>query len=126
MGLQPDTLVFDCAAPIAVATFWAAALGYELDPTSAEDDAFIGDPSGRTAGIFFQEVPESKVVKNRVHLDLRPGDSMEAHVGRMRDVGATTLRYVEQNQFWTVMADVEGNEFCVLMGRRTAPRSTER
>jgi glyoxalase superfamily protein len=123
MGLAPDTLTFDCADPVAVATFWAAALGYDLvDPDPA--GAYIADPSGQTRGIFFQPVPEPKTAKNRVHLDLRPSGTMREEVDRLRLLGATELDLVEkdasavdgQSTFWTVMEDVEGNEFCVLRG----------
>ena len=123
MGLAPDTLTFDCGDPVRVATFWAAAMGYDLvDPDPA--GAYIADPSGQTRGIFFQQVPEPKTAKNRVHLDLRPSGTMREEVDRLRWLGATEIDYVEeqasvvdgQSTFWTVMEDVEGNEFCVLRG----------
>ena len=123
MGLTPDTLTFDTSDPVRVATFWAAALGYDLvDPDP--DGAYIADPSGQTRGIFFQPVPESKIAKNRVHLDLRPTGTMREEVFRLSALGATTVGFVEkessavdgQSTFWTVMQDVEGNEFCVLRG----------
>ena len=123
MGLAPDTLTFDTGDPVRVATFWAAALGYDLvDPDPA--GAYIADPSGQTRGIFFQPVPEPKTAKNRVHLDLRPSGTMREEVDRLRRLGATELDLVEkdasavdgQPTFWTVMEDVEGNEFCVLRG----------
>ncbi|HEV8089773.1 MAG TPA: VOC family protein [Actinomycetota bacterium] len=123
MGLAPDTLTFDTGDPVRVATFWAAALGYDLvDPDPA--GAYIADPSGQTRGIFFQPVPEPKTAKNRVHLDLRPSGTMREEVDRLRLLGATELDLVEkdasavdgQPTFWTVMQDVEGNEFCVLRG----------
>ena len=123
MGLAPDTLTFDTGDPVRVATFWAAALGYDLvDPDPA--GAYIADPSGQTRGIFFQPVPEPKTAKNRVHLDLRPSGTMREEVDRLRRLGATELDLVEkdasavdgQPTFWTVMQDVEGNEFCVLRG----------
>ena len=123
MGLAPDTLTFDTGDPVRVATFWAAALGYDLvDP--GPDGAYIADPSGQTRGIFFQPVPEPKKVKNRVHLDLRPTGTMREEVFRLAALGATSVGYVEkeasavdgQSTFWTVMQDVEGNEFCVLRG----------
>ncbi|HEY7476615.1 MAG TPA: VOC family protein, partial [Actinomycetota bacterium] len=115
-----------CADPARVASFWAGALGYTLvdaDPGGAYD----ADPSGRVRGLFFQPVPEPKTVKNRVHLDLRAPDTMAAEVERIGALGATQLRYVEEGAgWWTVMADPEGNEFCVLRGageggRRTTP-----
>jgi len=123
VGLAPDTLTFDTGDPVRVATFWAAALGYDLvDPDPA--GAYIADPSGQTRGIFFQPVPEPKTAKNRVHLDLRPSGTMREEVDRLRWLGATELDLVEkdasavdgQSTFWTVMEDVEGNEFCVLRG----------
>jgi hypothetical protein len=123
VGLTPDTLTFDTGDPVRVATFWAAALGYDLvDPDP--EGAYIADPSGKTRGIFFQPVPEPKAVKNRVHLDLRPTGTMRDEVFRLAALGATTVGFVEmeasavdgQSTFWTVMQDVEGNEFCVLRG----------
>jgi len=123
VGLAPDTLTFDTGDPVRVATFWAAALGYDLvDPNPA--GAYIADPSGQTRGIFVQPVPEPKTAKNRVHLDLRPSGTMREEVDRLRRLGATELDLVEkdasavdgQPTFWTVMQDVEGNEFCVLRG----------
>src|SRR5262245_32488126 len=80
VGLAPDTLTFDCADPVAVATFWAAAMGYEVDPDSDQGGAFIGDPSRATRGMFFQPVPEPKTAKNRVHLDVRPSGTMQEEV----------------------------------------------
>jgi hypothetical protein len=123
VGLAPDTLTFDTSDPVRVATFWAAALGYDLvDPDP--EGASIADPSGRTRGIFFQPVPEPKTAKNRVHLDLRPTGAMRDEVDRLLGLGATEVEFVEkpasavdgQSTFWTVMEDVEGNEFCVLRG----------
>ena len=116
MGLTPDTLVFDCADPVAVATFWAAALGYELAVADPEDSHIV-DPSGHTQGIFFQRVPEPKTVKNRMHLDVRPTGSMQQEVDRLLELGATVRGFIEvEGSFWTQMRDVEGNEFCVLRG----------
>jgi Glyoxalase-like domain len=123
MGLAPDTLTFDCADPVAVATFWAAALGFDLADADP-DGAYIADPTGVTRGIFFQPVPEAKTAKNRVHLDVRPTGTMQEEVDRLVGLGATVRGYIEkqasivdgQSTFWTQMRDVEGNEFCVLRG----------
>jgi predicted enzyme related to lactoylglutathione lyase len=126
VAAAPDTLSFDCADPVRVAAFWAAALGHELVDPDAEL-TFVRDPSGRSRGAFFQRVPEPKVVKNRVHLDLRPAGAMADEVARLDGLGATVVRVVqERDTSWTVMGDVEGNEFCVLRGagegaRREAP-----
>jgi len=116
MALGFDALTIDCADPRRVAEFWAAVLGYEV--AEIEDDAsWIRDPAGRGWPLLFLVVPEGKTVKNRLHLDLRPTDSMAKEVERATALGATTYRYVEEHgSFWTVMLDPEGNEFCVLRG----------
>jgi predicted enzyme related to lactoylglutathione lyase len=116
-----DTVTFDCADPRLLAEFWAASLGWEVDEGDEEPDASI-KPAGTTdetpwQGLYFQKVPEGKVVKNRVHLDLRPLDSMAAEVERSIALGATVQRRVDvEDSFWTVMLDPEGNEFCILRG----------
>ena len=117
MSLGFDKVTFDCADVIAMARFWAAALDWEVDPDSEPDGAAINDPSGRSGGFYFQPVPESKVAKNRVHIDLRPSGSMAAEVARLEQLGATIQGRVDEGgSFWTVMLDPEGNELCVLRG----------
>ncbi len=119
MALFPDTLTFDCADTLRVATFWGGALGFgsDRDADDPDDGVLLVDSSTRTRGVYFsfQTVPEPKVVKNRVHLDLRPATTMAEEVARLGDLGATQIRYVaEGHGSWTVMGDPEGNEFCVL------------
>jgi predicted enzyme related to lactoylglutathione lyase len=115
-----DTLTFDCADPVRLADFWAASLGWEVGDVD-EEDAFVS-PAGTQddtpwQGLLFQKVPEGKVVKNRLHLDLRPEDSMAAEVERSVALGATVQARVDvEGSFWTVMLDPEGNEFCILRG----------
>ena len=119
-----DTLTFDAADPLHLAAFWGAALGFELDEDSDGEGAYLADPSVRTRVIFFQRVPEAKTAKHRLLIDLRPSGSMREEVERLRGLGATGDEVVEipasavdgQSTFWTVMADPEGNEFCVLRG----------
>ena len=116
MALSVETLTWDCRAPEAIGTFWAAALGYELADLD-EEGAEIRDPTNVGWPILFQVVPEGKSVKNRLHLDLRPANSMAEEKERVLALGARELRYVaEGGSFWTVMLDPEGNEFCVLRG----------
>ena len=116
MGSTIDTLTIDCADPTRVAAFWCSALGYEL-VESDDEVAEIRDPSGAGWPLLFQMVPEGKSVKNRLHLDIRASASMAAEVDRLKGFGATEQRFVEEGgSFWTVMLDVEGNEFCVLRG----------
>jgi predicted enzyme related to lactoylglutathione lyase len=115
VALRPDALVFDTRDPMVEAIFWAGALGFDVDPDSDATDAHISDPSARTSGAFFQRVPEPKVVKNRVHLDLRPTTTMAEEVERLRHLGAAPIRFVDEGHgSWAVMGDPEGNEFCVL------------
>jgi predicted enzyme related to lactoylglutathione lyase len=115
---QLDKVTFDCADPGPLADFWARSLGWEVD--DVDDEGAIIRPARTTdetpwQGVYFQKVPEGKVVKNRVHLDLRPLDSMSAEVGRSVALGATVQgRVDEEGSFWTVMLDPEGNEFCVM------------
>jgi predicted enzyme related to lactoylglutathione lyase len=117
VAVELDTLTFDTASPLRVGAFWAEVLGFELDPDSDEEGAYIRDPSGRTRGVFFQPVPEAKTAKNRLHIDLRPGGSMDEEVERLRGLGATVVGRVDvESSFWTVMQDPEGNELCVLRG----------
>jgi hypothetical protein len=117
MALEPDTLVVDCASPSVVAAFWAAAMSYEVDAESDDDDVFVRDPTGRTPGMFFQKVPEPKTAKNRMHLDVRPTGTMAEEVERLKGLGATERGFIEEGgSFWTQMRDPEGNEFCVLRG----------
>ena len=116
MASTIDTLTIDCADPIRVAEFWCSALGYELVEAD-EHDAEIRDPSGAGWPLLFQVVPEGKSVKNRFHLDIRASASMAAEVERLKGFGAMEQGFVEEGgSFWTVMLDVEGNEFCVLRG----------
>ena len=116
-----DTVSFDCADPTRLADFWARSLGWEVGDDDDDGDAFIS-PAGTTddtpwQGIYFQNVPEGKVVKNRVHLDLRPLDSMSKEVERSVELGATVQGRVDvEGSFWTVMLDPEGTEFCILRG----------
>ena len=118
MTLNLDSVTFDCADVMRVARFWADALGWKLDPESEPDGArVVRDPSRHSDGLYFQPVPESKVVKNRLHLDLRATGSMAAEVERLEGLGATVVgRVDEEGSFWTVMQDPEGNELCVLRG----------
>jgi hypothetical protein len=139
-------VTFDCADPAAQARFWAAALGYVAQPppppfTSWDEalDAWgvpqdqrntrsaVVDPDGAGPRVFFQQVPEPKSGKNRVHLDLRnaPGlegadrmNALEAEAERLVPLGATRVRRVEPDpdlveMGFVVMQDPEGNEFCL-------------
>ncbi|MGP9020196.1 VOC family protein [Streptomyces sp. BR1] len=108
-------VTFDCADAYRLATFWAAALDGSLS-----DEDFPGDPealvtAGSTA-LLFVTVPDTKSVKNRVHLDLQPEDrTRDEEVARLLALGATVAgdHRRPDGSGWVTMADVEGNEFCV-------------
>jgi Glyoxalase-like domain len=114
MTLQLGNVTFDCDDPTRVATFWAAALGRPVADGASEFFVALtgGTPEGSPT-MFFIRVPEGKTVKNRVHLDLT-ADDRNAEVARLVALGATKVAdHDEWGHTWTVLTDVEGNEFCV-------------
>lgn len=113
------TVTMDCADPKRLATFWSELLGYRSIGAVAQY-ASIG-PDGATDGpkLIFQQVAEEKVGKNRLHLDidLEAGVSLEPEVERAVSLGARRVRddVVEEHGLrWQVLADPEGNEFCIV------------
>ena len=114
MAIKTYEVLFDCKQPTRLAQFWAAALGFEVqDWSNDQDGAGIFDPTGQHQELAFYPVPEDKTVKNRLHLDLVPTTTMEEEVARLEGLGAT--RYADFKN-WIVLQDPEGNEFCVLRG----------
>ncbi|MEV8127239.1 VOC family protein [Streptomyces sp. NPDC085944] len=141
-SIKQVQITFDCASPERVGRFWCEVLGYvAASPPEgfatwddynrslpAEDrDAWFGcsDPSGVGPRLYFQRVPEGKVAKNRVHLDVRAGTglvgderlaTLEAECARLVALGAVKQRVLpadQENESCIVMQDVEGNEFCL-------------
>ncbi|MEV0718331.1 VOC family protein [Asanoa sp. NPDC050611] len=143
-------ITVDCASPTELAAFWAEALHYDLAPPPAGFASWhawyrsVGVPEEELAGLpdapdrlvdaagvgpkfWFQQVPEPKTVKNRLHLDLYVSGgrsqplaerraTVEAEVARLCAAGATVFRVMDDpdnNYFAVVMQDPEGNEFCV-------------
>lgn len=123
--LRDFQVTFDCADPHRVAAFWAEVLGYDAPPVDSETGAIAVDPTGARPRLYFQRVPEGKVVKNRVHLDVRVGTglvgaerlaALEAECLRLEALGAvrgTLLVADGVNESCQVMQDIEGNEFCL-------------
>jgi hypothetical protein len=111
-------VVVDCADPRGMARFWSAAAGWTVDEVTADYAALR---SAERVGPYleFLRTPDAKLAKNRVHLDLRPrpGDDQAAEVARLRALGATPVDVGQGDVPWTVLADPEGNEFCVLTPR---------
>jgi len=140
-------VTIDCADPDRLTRFWAAALGYQVEGPPAGFDGWdaywrsvgvpeeelgggddrLVDPTGAGPRIWFQVVPEPKVVKNRIHLDLQVGggrdvplavrkERVDAEADRLVAAGATRLRVLEQeglDHYAVSMHDPEGNEFCI-------------
>ena len=137
-------ITFDCADPSALADFWAEALGYRKEAPPKGFDSWeealtawgvpenlwnsrsaLVDPDGARPRLFFQQVPEGKTVKNRLHLDVRAapglkGDdrmaALEAEADRLGALGATRFKRFEPDAMdsgFIVMQDPEGNEFCL-------------
>ena len=113
----------DCHRPHELAAFWCAVLGYEVidtqddlveiagwRPTAEEVRARVNAPT-----LLFARVPESKTVKNRLHIDVSPIDrGQDEEVERLLALGARRVDIGQGEQNWTVLVDPEGNEFCVL------------
>ena len=135
-------ITFDCADPERVARFWCEVLGYvvppppegfaswdefdsSLPPESQGSSFAVIDPTGAGPRLYFQRVPEGKVVKNRLHLDVRVATglvgedrlaALEAECARLLPLGAVRVRLLladDENESCLVMQDVEGNEFCL-------------
>jgi catechol 2,3-dioxygenase-like lactoylglutathione lyase family enzyme len=121
-SIRQFQVTFDCADPERLARFWCEVLGY------AVPEGFAGaavDPTGVGPRLYFQRVPEGKVVKNRVHLCVRVGTglvgderlaTLEAECTRLVALGAVRQRLLladGENESCIVMQDIEGNEFCL-------------
>ncbi|WP_020660755.1 VOC family protein [Amycolatopsis benzoatilytica] len=135
-------VTFDCAEPMRVATFWCEVLGYvfpppppgfasweefdqSLPPEAQGSAAACVDPAGAGPRLYFQRVPEGKVAKNRVHLDVRAATglvgaerlaALRAESDRLVALGAVQTQVLEaddQNESCINMQDIEGNEFCL-------------
>ena len=138
-------IVFDCADPARLAAFWESALHYLSPPPPSphaswddwaraegipedrwSDARALEDPDAARPRLYFQKVPEGKVAKNRVHLDLNVSDGasvpleerrslVDAEVARLKALGATDERGAmeKRGEYWVRMNDPEGNEFCV-------------
>ena len=143
MTSLPFSLTIDAADPRGLGTFWCRALGYVEEPpppphTTWEEallawelpreqwnDAYaIIDPAGVGPRIFLQKVPEAKTAKNRLHIDVRVSpspdakdrDGIRAKADELLAGGATQTRVIDEEYtgHWIVMADPEGNEFCII------------
>jgi predicted enzyme related to lactoylglutathione lyase len=120
MTLRISHLTVDSHDACAQSRWWAEALGWSEDPEDpnlpGHEECMIFAPDGRQR-LLFIEVPDDKIVKNRLHLDLRPTDgSREDEVARLLAMGATQVADHRRTDGggWVTLADPEGNELCVL------------
>lgn len=109
------TVVLDCADADALAPFWSAVLGYDAGHRVTQFVVLRPPPSDPRPTLILQEVPEPKIVKNRSHMDLHVAD-VEATRARFQQLGASMVDPEQRcigEYCWYVMADPEGNEFCL-------------
>jgi predicted enzyme related to lactoylglutathione lyase len=110
-------ITFDCADSGILARFWGAATGWDVHVQDSRPDCAeyaVGPASGGGPRLYFVKVPEAKVAKNRIHLDLIPSsDDQEGEVARLVSLGAMVAERQPPGVSWIVLADPEGNEFCV-------------
>lgn len=123
MSLVWEQIVVDAAQPATLGRWWANALGWVVT-FEADDEYEIRSAPDRLPGLVFVPVGDSKVTKNRLHLDFRP-DDQTAEVDRLLALGAHRVDVGQGEQRWDVLADPEGNEFCVLAPRRVTDTGTQ-
>jgi predicted enzyme related to lactoylglutathione lyase len=118
-------ITIDCADAYELAGFWSRLTGRPLSDEDhpGDPEVLVELPEG--PGLLFIQVPEPKSVKNRVHLDLQPDTTRDAEVERLLGIGATLVSDMRRpdGTGWVVLADPEGNEFCVE--RSAAERSAQ-
>ncbi|MDI3417372.1 VOC family protein [Streptomyces luteolus] len=113
-----QNIAIDCADAYELARFWSRATGRPVDPESGPGDRETRVLLAEGPALYFNQVPEPKTVKNHMHLCLRPETSREQEVERLLGLGATFVadHRSPDGTGWVVLADPEGNEFCVLRG----------
>jgi predicted enzyme related to lactoylglutathione lyase len=109
-------IVIDAKNPSALARFWAEVLAYRI-VFEEPDEVVVARDEDTYPALVFVPVPESKAVKNRLHIDLAP-DDRDAAVERLSKLGAHPVDVQGPDVSWVVLADPEGNEFCVLSARQ--------
>jgi len=118
VAIRIQCLCLDAHDPSSIARFWESAIGWRR--THEEPDEVVLEPPAGSAedgvapDLLFLRVPESKTLKNRLHIDLRP-DDQQAEVRRLEALGAERVSVGQTDEAtWVVLADPDGNEFCVL------------
>jgi predicted enzyme related to lactoylglutathione lyase len=127
MTLHLDQVTLDARDAERVARFWADVLDYKVSYDSATDpenesperEIELSPKNGSTTMLLILETNDEKKVKNRLHFDLRP-DDQEAEVARVEALGATRVDIGQGDVTWVVLADPEGNEFCILRAKESS------
>jgi Glyoxalase-like domain len=127
MSLRWQCICVDSTDPAPLARWWAELLGWRITH-EGDDEVVLEPPAGspledRSPDILFLKVPEEKRDKVRIHIDLRP-DDQEAEVARADSMCATRVDIGQGQQTWVVLADPQGNEFCILRALTEAERAS--
>ena len=121
MACRFTELVIDCQDHRLLGQFWSEVLGYRISDSKDGPDHWyveLEGPPGSGPSILLLRVPDQKTVKNRLHIDVNATDTeQDAEVERILALGASRIDIGQGEQTWVVLADPEGNEFCVLRSR---------
>ena len=118
MALRWQAVCIDSTDPAPLARWWADLLGWSISEED-DDEIELTPPSGSWPLLLVVRVPEAKAGKNRLHLDLVP-DDQDAEVARAEAMGARRVDVGQGAPSWVVLADPEGNEFCILRAREAS------
>ena len=113
MSLQWEQVIVHAQDPVALGRWWAEALGWVVVHTDDVNEFEIRPEADLTPGLDFVRLDEAKQAKSRLHLDFRP-DDQDAEVARLVAHGARRVDVGQGDAGWVVLADPEGNEFCIL------------
>jgi predicted enzyme related to lactoylglutathione lyase len=123
--LNIETVSLDAINPREQAEFWGKVLDWNIADDCGDEEVLLTPPAhiradGKSPDLLFLKVPNEKKIKNRFHLDLRP-DVQDVEVARIEALGGRRVSVGQgPSVTWVVMADPEGNEFCILRARRSA------
>jgi Glyoxalase-like domain len=109
-------ITFDCADPRVLARFWGQVTGWPMieEPRPGYEESAVGMAGEDCPRLYFVRVPEGKTIKNRVHLDVVPADrTQDEEIARLTGLGARVVSDRRPEFGWVILADPEGNEFCV-------------
>ena len=110
-------ITFDSLRPEPAAQFWAAVTGWPVSQPFVPGEYAVTPPGGGGPRLYFTYVPEPKGSKNRLHLDIVPADrTQDQEIARLAGLGASVVSDLRPEVGWVVMADPEGNEFCLEPG----------